>query len=143
MATPPNWVAGAAASRPAKHGPEPKVLSRIRGLLAKAEATTFAEEAATLSAKAQDLMTRYAIDTAVVDAEAHTSLSDQVITRRLLVDNPYPEAKVQLLNCVADSNSVVSSGINDSASSVWSGCRSTWTCAKCCSLRCSFRLLTR
>ncbi|ANS29873.1 hypothetical protein R1CP_26115 [Rhodococcus opacus] len=106
MATPPNWVTGAAASRPAKPGPEPKVLSRIRGLLAKAEATTFAEEAATLSAKAQDLMTRYAIDSAVIDAEAHTSLSDQVVTRRLLVDNPYPEAKVQLLNCVADSNSV-------------------------------------
>lgn len=43
----------------------------------------------------------------MVDAEAHTSLSDRVVTRRLLVDNPYPpEAKVQLLNCVADSNSV-------------------------------------
>nr|WP_271212319.1 DUF2786 domain-containing protein [Rhodococcus wratislaviensis]GLK38753.1 hypothetical protein GCM10017611_56230 [Rhodococcus wratislaviensis] len=106
MATPANWVTGAAASRPAKHGPEPKVLSRIRGLLAKAEATTFAEEAATLSAKAQDLMTRYAIDSAVVDAEAHTSLSDQVVTRRLLVDNPYPEAKVQLLHCVAETNNV-------------------------------------
>ncbi|MFD9664220.1 DUF2786 domain-containing protein [Rhodococcus sp. NPDC059968] len=106
MATAPDWVTGAAASRPAKRGAEPKVLSRIRGLLAKAEATTFAEEAETLSAKAQDLMTRYAIDSAVIDAHAHTSLSDQVVTRRLLVDNPYPEAKVQLLHCVAKTNNV-------------------------------------
>ncbi|MGW4333500.1 DUF2786 domain-containing protein [Rhodococcus koreensis] len=107
MATPPNWVTGPAASHPTRRGAEPKVLSRIRGLLAKAEATTFAEEAETLSAKAQDLMTRYAIDSAVIDAHAHTSLTDQVVTRRLLVDNPYPEAKVQLLHCVAKANNVL------------------------------------
>ncbi|QDQ93978.1 DUF2786 domain-containing protein [Rhodococcus sp. WB9] len=106
LATPANWSAGTASSPSATHGPEPKILARIRGLLAKAEATPYAEEAEILSAKAQDLMTRYAIDSAVVDAAAHTSLRDQVVTRRLLVDNPYPEAKVQLLHCVAESNSV-------------------------------------
>ncbi|QSE79170.1 DUF2786 domain-containing protein [Rhodococcus koreensis] len=106
LATPANWGEGTVASSSAPRGPEPKVLSRIRGLLAKAEATTFAEEAETLSAKAQDLMTRYAIDSAVIDAHAHTSLTDQVVTRRLLVDNPYPEAKVQLLHCVAKTNNV-------------------------------------
>ena len=106
LAAPANWSEGMAASSSASRGPEPKILARIRGLLAKAEATPYAEEAETLSAKAQDLMTRYAIDSAVVDAAAHTSLRDRVVTRRLLVDNPYPEAKVQLLQCVADSNSV-------------------------------------
>ncbi|MGB7362372.1 MAG: DUF2786 domain-containing protein [Rhodococcus sp. (in: high G+C Gram-positive bacteria)] len=84
--------------------PEPKVLKRIRGLLAKAEATTFAEEADTYAAKAQELMTRYTIDSAIVDADAHHSPADSVITRRLLVDNPYPEAKIALLNSVGTVN---------------------------------------
>lgn len=104
---PARWRAETAtASSAAASGQDPKMLARIRGLLTKAESSTFAAEAETLTAKAQDLMTRYAIDSAMVDAEADTSLTDQVATRRLQVDNPYPEAKVQLLHCVAESNGV-------------------------------------
>lgn len=83
---------------------ESKVLNTIRNLLAKAEATTYPAEAEALSAKAQDLMTRYAIDSAVLEAKRHISLTDEVQTRRLLIDNPYPEAKVSLLQSVSNVN---------------------------------------
>ena len=42
------------------------VLARIRQLLAKAESTTFEAEALAFTAKAQELMTRHAIDAALV-----------------------------------------------------------------------------
>ena len=38
--------------------PDEKVLGRVRALLAKAESTTFPEEAEALTAKAQELMAR-------------------------------------------------------------------------------------
>ena len=50
-------------------GTRPAVMGRIRGLLAKAESTEFPEEAEALTAKAQELMTRHAVDAAVLDAE--------------------------------------------------------------------------
>jgi hypothetical protein len=82
------------------------MLGRIRGLLAKAESTDFPEEADALTAKAQELMTRYAVDEAVVDAERGDSLAEQVQTRRVHLENPYPEAKVRLLDAVARANGV-------------------------------------
>lgn len=45
---------------------EPRMLGRIRALLAKAEATTFPEEAEALSAKAQELMARHTVDEALL-----------------------------------------------------------------------------
>jgi Protein of unknown function (DUF2786) len=93
--------------------PESKVLNTIRGLLAKAESTSYAAEAEALSAKAQDLMTRYAIDNAVIDAREQTSLTDQVSSRRLLIDNPYPEAKSSLLQAVSRVNGVRSIWLKD------------------------------
>lgn len=104
LITPPSDWGSTGTPRTAK--PESKVLNTIRGLLAKAEATAYPAEAEALSAKAQDLMTRYAIDHAVLDAQEHTSLSDLVSSRRILVDNPYPEAKVALLQSVSTANSV-------------------------------------
>ena len=83
-----------------------RVLGRIRGLLAKAESTEFAEEAEALSAKAQELMTRHAVDVAVLDAEHGTAAAGQVRARRVHLDNPYPEAKVRLLDVVATVNGV-------------------------------------
>lgn len=85
---------------------EPKMLGRIRALLAKAESTDFPEEAEALSAKAQELMTRYAVDAAVLDAEHGARLADEVEARRVHVENPYPDAKVQLLNAVGKANGV-------------------------------------
>jgi hypothetical protein len=83
---------------------EPKVLARVRALLAKAESTDFPEEADALTAKAQDLMTRHAIDEAVL--HAGEPAAGAVLARRVHVSNPYASAKVQLLDAVGRVNEV-------------------------------------
>ena len=83
---------------------EPKALAKIRALLAKAESTDYPEEAEALTAKAQDLMTRYAIDAAVLHAKRGSSVAEEVRGRRVHIDRPYPDAKVQLLDSVARAN---------------------------------------
>ncbi len=81
-----------------------KVLGRIRGLLAKAEATEFVEEAETFTAKAQDLMTRYAISTALLSGGSPASTA--VHSRRLHLDNPYVREKIHLLTAIGEANRV-------------------------------------
>ncbi|AYJ50447.1 DUF2786 domain-containing protein [Rhodococcus sp. P1Y] len=103
IAPPPSrWVTG--ATKTTGQRPDPKVLTKIRGLLAKAESTTFTEESDSLSAKAQELMTRYAIDSVVLDATESSKFDEHVVTRRIVVDNPYADAKMQLMSSVAHSN---------------------------------------
>ncbi|TQN40849.1 uncharacterized protein DUF2786 [Blastococcus colisei] len=106
--TPPpsRWGTREASPRRTAAVTDARVLGRIRGLLAKAERTEFPEEADALSAKAQELMTRHAVDAAVLDAQHGISITDQVVARRVHVDNPYPEAKVQLLDAVGRVNGV-------------------------------------
>lgn len=70
------------------------VLERVRKLLAKAEATDFEEEATTYTAKAQALMTRHAIDQALV---SRPEAADVPRMMRLPVDAPYADAKASLL----------------------------------------------
>ena len=79
-----------------------KVLTTIRALLAKAESTQFAAEAEALTAKAQSMMTRHAIDEALLQAGAEDSV--EVISRRILLDNPYLVEKVHLLSAVGHAN---------------------------------------
>ncbi|MER6996556.1 DUF2786 domain-containing protein [Streptomyces sp. NPDC000410] len=81
---------------------EPRMLTRIRGLLAKAEATGFPEEAEALTAKAQELMARYSIDEALLAARTHRA--DVPGACRIGVDAPYEEAKAILLHAVASAN---------------------------------------
>ena len=83
-------------------GIEPKVLSRVRSLLAKAESTEFPKEAEALSAKAQELISRYALDriTLTQDAAGDHALT----TSRMWIDSPYLLAKAMLINAVASSN---------------------------------------
>lgn len=77
------------------------MLERIRKLLAKAEATEFEEEATTFTAKAQQLMTRYAID----EARVHQNdVADVPRMIRVPIDAPYADAKGVLLNVVASAN---------------------------------------
>jgi hypothetical protein len=97
---------GARSSRAANTttSSDPKLLTRIRALLAKAEGTDYPAEADALTAKAQDLMTRHAIDEALVHAEAGDSIT--VIGRRIHIDNPYSLEKAILLNAVAGANRV-------------------------------------
>ena len=82
-----------------------RVLEKVRALLAKAESTTFPEEAEALSAKAQELIARHAIDEAMVSGGAVTADSPDAPTGvRLPVDDPYPGAKSILLSEVAAAN---------------------------------------
>jgi|tagenome__1003787_1003787.scaffolds.fasta_scaffold20950649_2 hypothetical protein len=78
------------------------MLNRVRALLAQAESTNFEAEAETFTAKAQELMTRHAIDMAMV--AAGTTQSDRPGTIRILIDAPYVHAKWTLLNEVAASS---------------------------------------
>ena len=71
-------------------------------MLAKAEATEFAAEAETFTAKAQDLMTRHAIDEALLRAAGDGPIEIRGV--RVHIHNPYAAEKVQLLNQVARAN---------------------------------------
>ena len=90
------------AGSPAR-GVDQKVLTRVRALLAKAESTGFPEEAEALSAKAQELMARYALKRAVVDATGDDA-PEPATARRLWLDNPYLDAKALLVDGVAAAN---------------------------------------
>ncbi len=81
-----------------------KILTRVRGLLAKAESTTFEAEADALTAKAQELMARHAIDLAMLDSRAPNR--DTPSARRIHFDDPYIDAKSQLLTVVSRENRV-------------------------------------
>ncbi|MFI1681977.1 DUF2786 domain-containing protein [Streptomyces sp. NPDC020607] len=83
------------------HG-EPRTLTRIRALLAKAEATGYPEEAEALTAKAQELMARHSLDEALLAARTHAK--DVPAACRIGVDAPYETAKAILLDAVAAAN---------------------------------------
>ncbi|GHB00310.1 hypothetical protein GCM10010392_29010 [Streptomyces clavifer] len=86
---------------PPAHG-EPRMLTRIRALLAKAEATGFPEEAEALTTKAQELMARHSIDEALLAARTHAGGTPGAC--RIGVDAPYESAKAILLDAVASAN---------------------------------------
>jgi hypothetical protein len=90
---------------------DPKLLARVRALLAKAESTEFPEEAELLSGKAQELVSRHALDELLNRGD-----DDRVElgTRRIWIDAPYVFAKSMLVHNVAGANrcrSVVSEGL--------------------------------
>jgi len=90
-------------SRPGPSAPQDtRMLTRIRALLAKAEATGFPEEAEALSAKAQELMARHSIDEALLAARTHAK--DAPGACRIGVEPPYETAKAVLLDAVAGVN---------------------------------------
>ena len=82
--------------------PDAGVLHKVTSLLAKAESTTFPDEADALTAKAQELMTRHAID----QAQLESGRGDEPVAggRRVAVDDPYANARYLLLAAVADAN---------------------------------------
>ncbi|MGW1763889.1 DUF2786 domain-containing protein [Streptomyces sp. NPDC002073] len=86
----------------AVHG-DPKMLARIRALLAKAEATQYPEEAEALSAKAQELMARHTVDEALLAARG-TGPAQLPAACRIGVEPPYEEAKAVLLDAVSTAN---------------------------------------
>ncbi len=79
-----------------------KMLAKVRGLLAKAESTEFPDEAEALSAKAQELMSRYALHQAVLDHDrGRVPIAG---SRRIWLDAPYATAKAHLADAVAVAN---------------------------------------
>ena len=100
--TPSQWGRGPQPVRNTGSIERDRMLNKIRALLAKAEATTHAAEAETFTAKAQDLMTRHAIDEALLHADSDTSVP--VLTRRVHLESPYTAAKALLLDAVGRPN---------------------------------------
>jgi hypothetical protein len=94
---PPGRVAAAPAD-----DADPRLLNRVRNLLAKAEATAFPAEAEAYTAKAQELIARYSLDAALA---ASAQVSDVVpFAQRIGVDHPYESEKASLLDAVARAN---------------------------------------
>ena len=80
------------------------VLERVRALLAKAESTSFEEEADAFTAKAQELMARHAIDDAMVAVGDREAGATEVVGWRIPVDDPYASPKSLLLHAIARAN---------------------------------------
>jgi hypothetical protein len=101
-------VLPAPGSPPRASSPHPidpaqeKVLAKVRSLLAKAESTEYEEEADALSAKAQELMSRYALDRALV--EHARGVRQEATLIRMWLDNPYLTPKSLLVDAVATAN---------------------------------------
>ncbi len=101
----PGRSGGAAPTEHRSRGPvtgEPRMLSRIRALLAKAESTDFPEEAEALTAKAQQLMAQHSIDEALLAVDGADPHAPGAL--RIGVDNPYEGPKTMLLDAVAAAN---------------------------------------
>ncbi|MDP2772365.1 MAG: DUF2786 domain-containing protein, partial [Nocardioides sp.] len=80
-------------------------LARVRALLAKAESTEYAEEAEAISAKAQELIARYALERLLQrDPGAGHEGAPDVTSRRIWLDAPYVMAKASLVHEVARAN---------------------------------------
>ena len=79
-----------------------EVADKVRKLLAKAEdPAATVEEAESCTAKAQQLMTKYAIDLAMV---ADPARADRLTERGWIVNGPYAAHKVTIINAVARAN---------------------------------------
>lgn len=100
----PRVRGGRPAAPPSGDAVSTRTLDRIRALLAKAESTTFPEEAETYTAKAQELMARHSIDAALIEAAAGRSSGAEPAGVRIGVDAPYEMAKSILLSEVAKAN---------------------------------------
>lgn len=84
-------------------GSDARVLAKVRALLAKAESSEFPEEAELLSAKAQELISRHALDRLLTEAAAGGETA-AVGARRLWLAAPYVFQKGLLVDAVADAN---------------------------------------
>jgi hypothetical protein len=97
--------ARAAAERRVASDAERRKLATVRGLLAKAESTSYDDEAEALSMKAQELISRYALDR-LLDEPAQDGQrgARELGCRRIWLDPPYVLAKAALVHEVAGAN---------------------------------------
>lgn len=80
------------------------MLSRVRALLAKAESTQFPDEAEALSAKAQELMSRYSIEQALAAPVAAGRRATVASARRIWLEAPYLGPNTLLVAEVGSAN---------------------------------------
>jgi hypothetical protein len=86
-------------------GARERVYTKVRALLRKAESTGFPAEAEALTAKAQDLLTRYALDMAVMDGGGDgAGASNAPVVRPVPVAGAYATGRAMLLGAVASAN---------------------------------------
>ncbi len=78
-----------------------RIHEKVRALLAKAESTEYPDEAATYTAKAQELITLHAIDLALIESREGRG---RIVTRLIEVPRPYPKEKFILLGGIARAN---------------------------------------
>jgi hypothetical protein len=78
-----------------------RLLGRVRALLAKAESTSFEQEAEAFTAKAQELIARHALDEALLHAVEDVGES---AVRRIHLEDPYLDAKAMIVTAVGDVN---------------------------------------
>lgn len=81
-----------------------KNLARVRALLAKAESTTFEGEADALTAKAQELISKYALEDLLAAAGSSSATSVSVGRRDVVLHPPYVSAKASLVDAVGAAN---------------------------------------
>lgn len=77
-----------------------KVLTRVRALLAKAESTTYPEEAEAFTAKAMQLMASHGITDAMLAAAGQRD--DHISEDKIKLTDPYSFEKSQLLASICD-----------------------------------------
>lgn len=98
---PPPWSAGADGVAGGGRHLDARMLARVQALLAKAESTPFEHEAEAFTAKAQELIARHAIDEALLHTPDDVG---EPSVRRLRIDDPYADAKSQLVSEIAVAN---------------------------------------
>jgi len=81
--------------------PDERTLHKVRSLLAKAEATTYPNEAEAFTAKAHELMAKHAIEHALLEGGDRAG---EPTVLRLMMENPYSRGKFTVLSAVARSN---------------------------------------
>ncbi len=95
LPTQPGWNHRANSAAGSSDG----MLAKVRALLSKAEASEYEHEAEAFSAKAQELITRYSIDVALL-----ADTLDVPGGRKVYISDPYAKAKFMLLAGVAEAN---------------------------------------
>ena len=102
--TQPRRAAPRSAARSAVSEADARRLATVRGLLAKAERTSFDEEADALSAKAQELISKHALERLLAREPDSDRQRVPVDHRRFWLDTPYLMAKAALVDEVAAAN---------------------------------------
>lgn len=77
------------------------MLNRIRALLAKAESTSFPEEAETYTAKAMQLMAKYGIEQALLE-DSQPQLHKGIVDRIFRLQAPFARDKVMFFNAIVN-----------------------------------------